>query len=153
MGRRVSLITVLLLVLFVSAIPVSAARLEGSQDGGRPFSVGLTPEDGLPSQVSEGSGLALLTLNQKTGGVCFDITVDALTSPVFSAHIHRGAKGVNGPIVVGLFTVTPTTAERFTGCVTAPSETIHPIMVDPAGHYVNVHTLVFPNGEVRGQLR
>jgi hypothetical protein len=69
-------------------------------------------------------------------------------------HIHVGAAGVNGGIVVALFEggsndrklilqaarldITEDVATRICG--------------DPAGFYVNYHTTEFPGGAIRGQL-
>src|SRR5947209_19719934 len=76
-----------------------AARTCAATHGGKPFNVALAPQSGV---ASNGSGSALVTLNQGQGEVCFDITVENLTTPVVLAHIHAGGPGVNGPIGVGL---------------------------------------------------
>jgi hypothetical protein len=116
--------------------------------GGRPLHATLLPQNQSPPTASNGSGTALVTLNQGLGEVCWDISVTQLTTPVILAHIHQGAAGVNGPIVVDFMEPT----NGLNGCVTADAGLIKQIRQHPADYYVNVHTTMFPAGEVRGQL-
>lgn len=89
-----------------------------------------------------------MTLNQGRGEVCWGISVSDLTSPVILAHIHSGAAGVNGPVVVDF----DAPVNGLNGCVQADAALIKAIRHDPAEYYVNVHTTTFTGGEVRGQL-
>jgi len=71
--------------------------------------------------------------------------------PAFAAHIHEGAAGEEGPIVVGL---APPTSGSVSDCVTAvDSARIVDILDRPADYYVNVHNQVYAAGAVRGQLK
>ena len=67
---------------------------------------------------------------------------------VILAHIHHGAAGTNGPVVVDFMEP----VNGLNGCVTADPALIKQIRQDPGDYYVNVHTEMFPAGEVRGQL-
>jgi hypothetical protein len=116
--------------------------------GGRPLHATLLPENQVPPVASNGSGGALVTLNQGQGEVCWDITVSNLTTPVILAHIHHGAAGTNGPVVVDFMEP----VNGLSGCVHADAALIKDIRQDPSAYYVNVHTTMFPVGEVRGQL-
>jgi hypothetical protein len=151
------LLLVLLLVVGASLIPAGAAaeRLPNSLHGGDPFTAVLS---------GHGSGLSLVTLNPGQSEVCWEVTVAGLTAPVFAAHIHKGAAGVNGPIVVPFFGfATPSHATSFSGCTEGVDRAlIEAIQDNPAGYYVNVHTSCagqpatcgqpWPGGAVRGQL-
>jgi hypothetical protein len=87
----------------------------------------------------------MAVLDTATNMVQLDYTFSGLTSAQTAAHIHQAAPGVNGPVIVplpngspvsGLFALTP-------GQATAMA----------AGNtYVNVHTMMFPGGEIRGNL-
>src|SRR5438045_7681649 len=89
-------IFIALVVVALSAIAsIGVANALGDGHTGKPVRIALSPVAG-----SNGSGTAVVTLNQGQGTVCWDITVQNLTSPVILDHIHVGAAGVNGAIVV-----------------------------------------------------
>jgi hypothetical protein len=69
-------------------------------------------------------------------------------------HIHKGAFGVNGPVVVPLFTTaTPSTIFAVSGTVTGlDAAVVKDIETQPVGFYTNLHTAQFPGGAARGQL-
>ena len=97
-------------------------------------------------------GTAQLTVTPTSGQVCYRLTTAHL-APVLAAHIHAGAAGVNGPIVVPLFGYSPPkTWTLFTGCVRAARPLLAAILHDPTAYYVNVHTTQYPAGAIRGQL-
>jgi hypothetical protein len=94
-----------------------------------------------------------ITFDRSRGRVCYDLRKFKLETAA-AAHIHRGRKGKDGPIVVTFFTK-PTGAGKgkVTGCVSGVSRaTIDKILARPADYYANVHTKTYPSGSVRGQL-
>ena len=119
---------------------------------------------------SGGTGTATITLtptrdasNAITAGTfefAFTVTGLTTTSNITLAHIHTGAAGVNGGIVVNSnlsqATSIPTPAGSASfqrSGLTADVATINQIVANPAGFYFNVHTSLNPGGVVRGQLR
>lgn len=103
-----------------------------------------------PPGDPDGSGTATITIDPATGEVCWDITVTNI-APATASHIHVGAAGVSGGVVVPLDTDGFTGST--TGCAAAPAEAdLAAIIASPAGFYVNVHTADFAPGAVRGQL-
>jgi hypothetical protein len=128
--------------LLVAAAPASAKvkRLE-------------TNLKGSSSTDTDGSGTAKLRLNAAKKRVCFTIRVQNVDD-VVAAHIHAGTKNVaNGSIVVDLITA-PADGPKFTGCTkNVKKALIRKILKHPRRYYVNVHTMEFPGGAVRGQLR
>jgi CHRD domain len=85
--------------------------------------------------------------------VCFGITVSGLSAQPIAAHIHSGASGINGMIVVPLLPPVHPNPGTISACVSAAAATIAAIRADPATFYVNVHTTAFPDGAIRGQLQ
>jgi hypothetical protein len=85
--------------------------------------------------------------------VCYKISVMGI-KPATEAHIHKGAKGQTGPVVV------PTDQTSFnlprptsSGCEPIPSSLSTAIRQNPSNYYVNVHNKPYPEGAIRGQLR
>lgn len=106
-----------------------------------------------PSGDPDGSGTAIFTVPSDPGDVqqyCFALTVDGIDTPTV-AHIHQGAAGVDGPIVIDL--MLPELG--LSGCTPVEPQlmaVVDAIVADPAAYYVNVHTAEFPPGAIRGQL-
>jgi hypothetical protein len=122
-----------------------------SRPGGRPLTASLTGAAEVPGPGdSDGAGTATLRLNPGQGKVCFVLTAANITLPALAAHIHTGAAGVAGDVLVPL--APPDATGMSGGCVSAPRVTIMAILKQPSGYYVNVHTSDFGNGAVRGQL-
>lgn len=86
--------------------------------------------------------------------VCWDFSYSGLTGTPTAAHIHRGAAGVAGAVVVPAPGVSfPSLgANSATGCVVIAGTIAQEIVDNPAGFYANVHTSDFPGGAIRGQL-
>ena len=106
----------------------------------------LQPGAGDP----DGFGSASVTINGTS--LCFGITVGNLDTPVM-AHIHKGRKFENGPVVVPLTPPTAGNPGASSGCVTVDASLAADILAHPKGYYVNVHTETFQAGAVRGQLK
>jgi CHRD domain len=126
--------------------PLSPARA-----GGRPLTATLTGAAEVPGPGDpDGSGTATFRLNPGQGRVCFVVTAAKIVLPATAAHIHTGAAGAFGGILVAL---TPPDATGISGgCVSAPRATVNAILKTPSNYYANVHTSDFPNGAIRGQL-
>lgn len=109
----------------------------------------LTGAEEVPGPGAEdGTGTATLTFTSD-GKVCADLATSKI-DPATAAHVHTGAKGVAGPVVITL----PTPKDgRASGCVNADTATAGKITADPASAYVNVHTAAQPGGAIRGQLK
>jgi CHRD domain-containing protein len=98
----------------------------------------------------DGFGSASFTINGDK--LCFGITVGNLDPPTM-AHIHKGRKFENGPIVVPLTPPAEGAAGASSGCVTVDAALGADILAHPKAYYANVHTGPFPGGAVRGQLK
>jgi hypothetical protein len=146
--RRVFISTTLAMAcLLIGAVAVLGV-------GGRTFVVPLT---GGAAGDPDGSGLAILRVNPGTAEVCYTITVEDIGEPtepaggLGAAHIHDAA---TGGIFVDLETDWTATATGFmtTGCTEADRESLVALLRDPSAYYVNIHTVEFPGGAIRGDL-
>ncbi len=110
----------------------------------------LTGEQQVPAVASlaMGDGYALVDTND------YSVEMKVVTSGVAdatAAHIHTGRVGENGDVLAALVQ-----SETDANIWMAPDN----LMIDAetfavlagGGHYVNVHTPMFPNGELRGQI-
>jgi hypothetical protein len=118
--------------------------------GGRPLTAELSGDNENPPSGSEATGTAVVTLNQGLGEVCADITSSGYEEGevIVAGHIHVGAAGVNGDIVVDLQVASP----DHSICVEADPELIRDIRQNPSDYYVNLHSNLVPSGVIRGQL-
>ena len=119
--------------------------------GGTELTTVLTGAAEVPGPGdTDGTGTAMVRLRAGEGRLCFKITVGNIALPATGAHVHAGAAGVAGPIVVPL--AAPDANGTAQGCVNVSRALVSQILANPAAYYVNVHTTDFPNGAIRGQL-
>lgn len=104
----------------------------------------------VPPVVTGASGSGILDVSMETGVVRGSVTLQALPlTAVTAVHVHEGARGVNGSIVIAL-------TNSGTGVWSVPSDkvlTTAQVNSFIAGNlYFNVRTDANPNGELRGQI-
>ena len=115
----------------------------------RTYRVALSGKAETPPGAPKGTGRAIVTLSGTKKQVCWTFSaLKGFASPTF-AHIHVGAKGSAGNVVVPL-----STGAKFKpkGCVPASSGLLTAISNNPRGYYVNIHSKKYPGGAVRSQL-
>jgi hypothetical protein len=139
--KKLALIPIALLAVMA----VFSVAAQGASN--KVFTVKLTGRAETPKGSPTGKGTATITLEQSKGKVCFKETWSGIGTPTAS-HIHKGGKGVAGPILVPLFATPP----KHSGCVKASKSLIGQIAKNPRGYYVNIHTKKYPGGALRGQL-
>ena len=96
---------------------------------------------------TDGSGAFAAELDPDTGDLCYTLTVKNIAAPTM-AHIHKGAAGSDGDVVVAV-NITGNDGDE---CSALQREVAKAIVTDPAAYYVNVHNAEFPKGAIRGQL-
>ena len=100
-----------------------------------------------PAVTTDASGTGAITLNTTTGLIIGTINVFDITPSM--AHIHAGAAGVNGGVVIAL-------TDSGAGVFTVPADTILDMaqmdLMQAEGLYTNFHTTENPGGEIRGQI-
>jgi hypothetical protein len=102
----------------------------------------------VPAVQSNGIAIAVARIDPIKDKVCYFMAQANLVD-VTAAHIHRGAKGVNGGVVVPL--MAPVDGKSF-GCVSVDDALAKDLAQNPQNYYFNIHTKANPGGEVRGQL-
>jgi len=125
----------------------------------------------VPVRDSQGQSQAIFHLSKDGDALTFKLIASNIEG-VTQSHIHCGPPGVNGPVVVFLYGFNPAGVAPNgilnQGTITAanviarPASAICPGGVaslddviekmNNGGAYVNVHTLVFPGGEIRGDI-
>ena len=159
----------LALALVILMLAAQIASAESNVQ--RHFQAFISGREEVPPRESSGQGFTTFELNDAETALEFKLIVANIRN-VIAAHIHCGAPGVNGPIVVFLFG--PGLAAFPNGVLSEGTITeadIIPVPDSPAcpggvanfaellekmrtgNAYVNVHTVEFPGGEIRGQIR
>lgn len=133
----------------------------GGLDVEQSYDIALTSAAEVPApKATTASGTAQIVVFPTS--IDFQLSGSSITA-ITMAHIHNGALGVAGPVVVTLFLPgAPTAAVNgiFTnGTLTAatlPSgvtlESLKTLLLS-GNAYVNVHTTANPTGEIRGQIK
>ena len=132
----------------------------------------LSPANEVPpiaNAENTGSGAVQITFNVTrdgtgaiTGGTVdfhFQLSGFPSSTTISAAHIHPGAAGVNGGVIVntGILAASPVTQTNgvmtFSASnISVPAATLQAIVNNPAGYYFNVHSPTNPGGVARGQL-
>jgi hypothetical protein len=133
-----------LLVLFASALAVSCAH--GPM---RPQTHTLTLSGGqeVPPVTTKATGAGEITVHHNRS-VTGTVSVFGMTPT--AAHIHEGATGVSGPVVVGLTKTSDTTFAIPAGTVLTEAQYNS---LRAGNYYVNVHSAAYPDGELRAQIK
>lgn len=151
---RSSIIAVVVLSLAAGVAASNSNRLRADMRG--------TNEVGAAVVDFDSRGRASVRIDVDGGEVCFDVSFDRGGTPN-RGHIHAGAAGVNGGIVVTFFELAAVPADprndqlerrqRLSDCVDADPAVLADILENPSDFYVNLHNARLPGGFVRGQLR
>ena len=148
-------------VIVAIAVPTivsgNARRTEGSlaglQAAETPYIARLTGAAEVPNAGDpDGTGAATISFDfysATDAEVCWDLSYSGIDLPT-GAHIHRGAAGVAGQIVVDFGTVG---LNSDSDCDVITPALADEIQANPGSFYVNVHApSPFTGGAIRGQL-
>lgn len=152
--------------LTVCAVAASAQSVETI-----PFRAILSSKNEVPALELNASGTATVLAHVVrdasgqvvSGSVDFSVRYQFPGEVTVTAmHIHRGAAGVNGPVVIdsGLQRFTNSSGQgqmNYQGQVPPDSgaalDALRGLLARPEGYYVNMHTTANPAGAIRGQLQ
>ncbi len=130
----------------------SSAPSSGQSAGGvsaplRVYRVTLTGKAENKGAVS-GAGAAVIAIHRHSV-VCWRFAHLHGFLGATAAHIDVGPTGKSGRVLIPLSTG-PRLHHR--GCVQGSATAVNTIERHPAGYYVNIHSIQYPAGAVRGQL-
>ncbi len=170
--RRISQLALSLAVLLSMAAcsdqpsstdPVSPRGDDAMQKQARVFTAHLSgPSTGA-------TGQAIFRVSADGMSMDYQLIVANITDVTVS-HIHLAPVGVNGPVIVWLYPAAPPPGlptGPFNGLLASGTITVTNIVgpmlgssmadlidaITAGNTYVNVHTVVNPGGEIRGQIR
>lgn len=146
-------------------------KAEATEDNEVEFEseIQLTGSQQVPSVTTLAFGEGEVELVDNGTALKFELQVCDIAN-VTAAHIHVGASGTNGPVVLFLFGPNAPLFSAKEGCEDLSSGTLTPanLIARPAvgintwndfvnallvgNTYINVHTTANPGGEIRGQL-
>ena len=157
-------------LVFASTLALAAIAGEN-----RNFSVHLSGDNEVPPRETAAQGQAIFQISKDGLSVEYKLIASNIEN-VNAAHIHLGAAGVNGPVIVGLYSAAPGggrtdgvlaegtfTAADLTGPMAGKTIADLLAAMEAGNTYVNVHTNDgvaptntgpgdFPGGEIRGQI-
>ena len=155
--RRFSMALAGLFVLLVSATQAQAqvVTLNAQLHGGNE----------VPGIVTGSAGTAVVTWNTTTKAGTYRVDVYNMPVGTTASHIHVGASGVSGPVVInftvpaggisndfglsGTFACSDVVARAAQG-INSCEDFEQALLL--GNTYVNVHSTANPGGEIRGQL-
>ena len=161
-------------IFAITGVLALAFTTATADEGATTFRTSMTGFQETPPILTNGSGTFHATV--KGDSLTYTESFGGLTSNVTQSHIHFGERSLAGNIFVFLCTnlangpagtpACPAGGGTVTGTVTAASVIGVPGQNITAGDfaallrilrsgdaYVNVHTIRFPAGEIRGQVR
>jgi CHRD domain len=142
----------MLALLALGAVGLLIPALSGA--AAAQLSAKLKGNEEVADGDSNGRGEAFVAVKKPSKRkLCFELSWEKIEPPT-AAHIHKGAKGVDGPIKVTLFDDPDgLTASALDGCVKKIGKQIaKKLRRAPENFYVNVHNDAHPDGAIRGQL-
>ncbi|GAB3848109.1 hypothetical protein GCM10028822_10470 [Hymenobacter terrigena] len=112
----------------------------------------MSGDQETPAVTTNAQGVASFMLNETRDTLFVQAAFSGLSGTVTGAHVHEGAVGVAGPIIINL--VPMVRGNRLSGFLTG-ADIAQPKLARflKSQYYINVHTAANPNGEIRGQIR
>ena len=109
-------------------------------------SLTLTGSQEAPPNNSSATGSLKYIYNPKDKTLRYESVYTGLSSAYSGAHFHSGAVGQNGPILKEVDFVN----QRATGVWSLTDADI--VRLNNGQVYFNIHSTLYPDGELRGQL-
>jgi hypothetical protein len=140
------------MILVKKAIPLVAlvalaacATVTDMWSGGKTVNVTLSGSQEVPAVSSNASASGSFTVG-KDGAVKGSVTTKGVQGTM--AHLHQGAKGQNGGVIIPL----TKSGDTYTAPDSAKLTEAQMSAFKAGNLYVNVHSAAHKGGEIRGQL-
>lgn len=116
------------------------------------FSARMNGLQEVPAVTTTGQGVAAMILNGTRDTLCVSIFMAGTPTAVSGIHLHAGAAGTNGGVVLDL---TPYLVNGNVQAVITGADLTSTLISDmiTGNIYVNAHTMTNMNGEIRGQVK
>jgi hypothetical protein len=163
--KKVSVLAAAVVVVLIIAFS-TVGMAEYSYIKGPPeLGATMSGEEVVPPVKTNAGGKATFTLNQDRTLLFYTVTVSDIED-VTAAHIHIGKKGESGP-PIALIAISIKKKGKISGILAEGSIGAVDLMssfkgkdiqalyqqLTEADNYINVHTLKYPDGEIRGQIK
>lgn len=100
---------------------------------------------------SEAAGVIRITVDRAKHLLCYELVATGID--IVAGHIHKAPAGTNGGVVLDLNSFGQPLGEVSVGCqADVRKGLLRGLANNPDRFYVNLHTVEFPGGEIRGQL-
>jgi hypothetical protein len=114
------------------------------------YTANLSSAQEVPSNASTATGYARVFLNESAGTISYRVVFTGLSSNQTGSHIHGPAvRGANAGVIIDTGS-TGATSGTLTG--TSPITPTQIAQLRSQQTYLNVHSVNFTGGEIRGQL-
>ena len=105
----------------------------------------------VPAVTTTASGAGYMSISRDRTEAFLDVVTNGMSTNPSGGHIHRGAKGTNGPVSIDLTGVLLGRGNSVSGSLNTTN--LQPLMDSIVNglSYFNFHTTANPGGEIRGQ--
>ncbi|MBI3285736.1 MAG: CHRD domain-containing protein [Burkholderiales bacterium] len=111
------------------------------------YTATLTGTAEVPLNYSAATGSGTVTVDSSTMVLTATVTTSGIAGT--AAHIHEGAVGISGSIIFPL-SEAPAGSGKWSTTVTLTNAQLTELRA--GRYYINVHSALYPAGEIRGQI-
>jgi Cu/Zn superoxide dismutase len=150
---RMSALVLTAATAVVLAVPATAASPTN-------FSATLNGKSEVPKSASKATGTATFKIAASGKSIAYTLNAKGLSGKAQAAHIHLGAVGKAGGVMIAIKTKPfslpakgTLTAKQFTAVPGASTFSAALKAIRAGKTYANIHTAKYQAGEIRGQIR